>query len=90
MVNYYLLRTFVRSSNFFDIIGILWQTQGIVFERFINKKLKINRGNKLVSLVITKDMVGYKLEDFYLSKRMGWEIHKKKNKKKRKGRMKKR
>lgn len=88
--NFFLWRSYLYNDKerFFDIIGKLWQVRGIVLGPFVKKNLKVNRGNKMLSIVLKENMVGFPLNTFFITKKMGKSIHTEKKKKKGKERKK--
>jgi ribosomal protein S19 len=70
------------NEDFLEIIGTLWQVRGIILDPFVKKTLKVHRGNKMLSILLKSNMVGFSLSDFFVTKKMGKAIHKEKKKKK--------
>ena len=89
-INYYLWRSYINNDkeHFLDKIGTLWQARGFIFFAFIKKIIKVNRGNTMLTLPIKLNMVGYNIEDFLVTKKLGPSIHSQKKKKGKKGKKK--
>jgi small subunit ribosomal protein S19 len=68
--------TIARVKNLY-----LYCRNSIITPWYIGRRVKVHCGNKFIPLHISKGMVGSKLGQFVMTKRMGAHIHKKKKKK---------
>ena len=64
-------------------IPIVYSNQFIISDEYVGKRLAYYNGQKFQSILIKEEMCGRKLCEFFLTKRIGFSIHKKKRGKKR-------
>lgn len=75
----------VFISNFFDKkkVFLTRNRHFLISNCLVNKKFKIHNGIWMLSLTVKPDMVGHRLGEFSITKKLGREIHLKDKKKKR-------
>lgn len=59
----------VVNSNTF------WQRFSVISETLLGKRVRVYNGRKFVSLLIRKDMVGFRFGEFVVTKALGNGIH---------------
>jgi len=62
---------------------IIYDSSFIISDKLIGFRLYYYTGQKFQSILIKEEMCGYRLCEFFLTKRIGFSIHKKKRNKKR-------
>lgn len=65
-----------RKGPFLSVINKSLKKNSTVTKRFINKKYNIHDGKKIVTVVVDKSMIGYKIGEF-LSTRVSFKFKKK-------------
>lgn len=68
----------LKNKKIFNV----WHRSSTIPAYFLNKKFKVHNGIWLLTVNIKSLMIGHKFGEFAFSKRMGKEIHFKKNNKK--------
>lgn len=71
------------SSESLKIKPKIWNRNSVVCKLFVNKRFRIFNGKTFITLNVTSDMIGHRLGEFSVTKRLGHRgqivLRKKKN-----------
>jgi len=70
MSNIYFSKFFFEKKIFFS-----WKRNVVISNFFLNKRFRIHNGIWLLSCYVKTNMVGHKIGEFSITKKLGRDIH---------------